>query len=347
MTGLRKPAGFVHLRVKSAYSLLEGAIRPKELAELAYANAMPAVAVTDVNNLFGAYELSESLAKKGVQPILGCLLAVDFDKPQLSGAVIRQRPPLLPLLVQNETGFRNLTKLLSAAYLDVEAGDWPHVTPEKLAAHAGGLIVLTGGPGGPLNRLIVEGQPQAAEVLLDRLSAKFGDRLYVELQRHGLPEERAAENALIDFAYAKRLPVVATNDVHFGAADMYEAHDALLCIADGTFVSQSDRRKLTREHRFKTPEEMAVQFADLPEAIENTIEIARRCAFRPKKRNPILPQFIPDSGRTPADELRVQAEEGLSRRLMLHGLYADDKVYRDRLEYELGVITRMDFPGYF
>ena len=347
MTGARKPAGFIHLRVKSPYSLLEGAIRPDELANLAYTNAMPAVAVTDVNNLFGAYEISETLVKKGVQPIMGCLLAVDFDPPQTPGAVIRQRPPLLPLLAQNEAGYRNLTKLLSAAYLEVEAGDWPQVTPEKLAAHADGLIALTGGPGGPLNRLIVEGQPDAAAAVLDRLSAMFGNRLYVELQRHGLPEERATENALIDFAYSKRLPLVATNDAHFSVAEMYEAHDALLCIAEGTFVSQQDRKRLTREHRFKTAEEMAVQFADLPEAIENTIEIARRCAFRPKKRQPILPQFIPESGRTPAEELRVQAEEGLARRLKLHGLYADEQVYRDRLEFELGVITRMDFPGYF
>src|SRR5690242_14004528 len=301
MTNPRKPAAFVHLRVKSAYSLLEGAIRARELANLARDNAMAAVAVTDVNNLFGVYEISETLARAGVQPIVGCTLSVDFDPPQLGGAMVRQRPPMLPLLAQNDAGYRNLTKLLSAAYLSVEPGDWPHVKPELLAAHAEGLIALTGGPGGPLNRLIVEDQIEAAEALLDRLAAMFGNRLYVELQRHGLPEERAAEGKLIDFAYAKRLPLVATNDVHFGTADMYEAHDALLCIAEGTFVSQQDRRRLTREHRFKTAEEMAVQFADLPEAIENTVQIAQRCAFRPKKRNPILPQFVPESGLSPAD----------------------------------------------
>ena len=347
MTSPRKPAGFVHLRVKSAYSLLEGAIRPDQLAKLALENAMPAVAVTDVNNLFGVYEISETLAKAGVQPIVGCLLAVDFDPPQLGGAMVRQRPPMLPLLVKDDAGYRNLTKLLSAAYLTVEPGDWPHVKPELLAAHADGLIALTGGPGGPLNRLIVENQADAAEALLERLSAMFRNRLYVELQRHGLPEERAAEGKLIDFAYARRLPLVATNDVHFGAADMYEAHDALLCIAEGNFVSQQDRRRLTREHRFKTAEEMAVQFADLPEAIENTIEIAKRCAFRPKKRAPILPKFVPESGRSPADELRAQAEEGLARRLAAHGLHAEEQVYRDRLAYELDVIIGMEFSGYF
>jgi DNA polymerase-3 subunit alpha len=324
MAEARKPAQFVHLRVKSAYSLLEGAIRPKELAELARKHAMPAVGITDVNNLFGVYEISEALADKGVQPIVGCLLSVELDDAAPAAALsTRARPPNLPVLVQNETGYRNLAKLLSAAYLGAEPGDWPHVKAAGLAAHAEGLIALTGGPGGPLNRLLVEGQPEAASELLDRLKAMFGNRLYVELQRHGLPEERAAEEQLIDLAYEKDLPLVATNDVHFGGADMYEAHDALLCIADGTFVSQQDRRRLTREHRFKSPAEMAAQFADLPEAIENTIEIAKRCAFRPKKRDPILPQFVPESGLPPADELQAQAEAGLTRRLKEHGLFAD------------------------
>jgi DNA polymerase-3 subunit alpha len=343
----RKTASFVHLRVKSAYSLLEGALRPKDLAELAHAAAMPAVAVTDVSNLFGVYEISEALAKKGVQPIVGCLLSVDLGMYQPVAGMARERPPLLPLLVQNDLGYRNLIKLLSRAYLDAEPGDYPHVKGDLLAAHSVGLIALTGGRGGPLNRLVVEGQPDAANELLDRLAEMFPNRLYVELQRHNMAEERAAEDQLVDLAYAKRLPLVATNDVHFGKADMYEAHDALLCIADSSFVSQQDRRKLTREHRFKTAAEMAAQFADLPEAIENTIEIAKRCAFRPKKRDPILPKFVPESGLTPADELRKLAEEGLVARLKAHGLYADEKIYRDRLEYELGVIINMDFPGYF
>ncbi len=344
----RKRAGFVHLRVKSAYSLLEGALRPGELVELARESGMPAVAITDVNNLFGVYELSDTLAKAGVQPIVGCLLSVELDEAMpVAAAATRRKPPALPLLVQNDLGYRNLTKLLSAAYLGAEPGDWPHVKAAMLAAHADGLIVLTGGPGGPLNRLLGEGQPDAAGALLDRLAAMFPDRLYVELQRHGLAEERAAEQKLVDFAYAKGLPLVATNDVHFGAEDMYEAHDALLCIADASFVGQEDRRRLTREHRFKTPAEMAAQFADLPEAVENTLEIARRCAFRPKKRNPILPNFVPESGRTPEAEMRALAEAGLAAKLDQHGRFADDKVYRDRLEYELGVIETMGFAGYF
>src|SRR5882672_11226293 len=342
-------ANFVHLRVKSPYSLLEGAVRPEELASLARDMRMPAVAVTDTNNLFGVYEIADTLAKAGVQPIIGVTLSVGLDDSGEQGRnhSVPRAYPSVALLVKDEVGYVHLSKLLSSAYLDVEPGELPHASAEKLAANSAGLILLTGGPNGPINRLIADGQPQAAEFLLDKLYNLFGDRLYVELQRHGLPNEAAVEEKLIDLAYAKGLPLVATNDVHFGGEDMYEAHDALLCISDGTFLDVEDRRRLTPEHRFKSAQEMTALFADLPEAIENSIEIARRCAFRPKKRNPILPQFIPDSGLTPADELRAQAEAGLKRRLVDHGLFGEEKTYWDRLEFELGVIIGMWFSGYF
>ena len=339
-------SSFVHLRVKSAYSLLEGAVRPKELGALAAGMDMPAVAVTDSDNLFGVYELSDMLRAAGVQHIVGALLSLELAPPT-PGARPR-KPAQLPLLAQDETGYLHLCKLLSADYLDVGPGDYPHVMVEKLAAHGGGLIALTGGPGGPVNRLLLEGQRAAAEAALDRLAAVFPNRLYVELQRHGLAEERATEEALLDMAYARDLPIVATNDVHFGAASMYEAHDALLCIADGAFVSQDDRRRLTREHRFKTGAEMAAQFADLPEAIENTLEIARRCAFVPKKRKPILPVFVPESGLTAQAELKAQAEAGLAARMAkAKQLSAEAGAYHERLAYELGIINQMGFPGYF
>src|SRR5690349_12769021 len=251
MADERAAAQFVHLRVKSAYSLLEGAIRPKELVELARSHAMPAVAITDVNNLFGVYEISEALAKAGIQPIVGSLLSVDLEhQPQTPGT--RRKPPALPLLVQNIAGYANLSRLLSAAYLKAEPGEWPHVKEDMLAANGAGLIALTGGPGGPINRLLSEGQIEAARTLLARLAQVFPNRLYVELQRHGLAEERAAEERLVDFAYAMDLPLVATNDVHFADEEMYESHDALLCIADATFVGQQDRRRLTKAHRFKS-----------------------------------------------------------------------------------------------
>lgn len=340
-------AAFVHLRVKSAYSLLEGAVRPEEMPGLAREAGTPAMAVTDVNNLFGVFEICDTLADGGIQPIVGTLLSVEMAPRAPHHQGPRPKPPHIPLLAQTEQGYRNLTRLLSAAYLEVEAGEWPHVTAEKLFAHAEGLIALTGGPGGVLNTLLEDGQTDAARAVLERLAGAFPNRLYVELQRHDLPAERAAEEGLIAMAYAMDLPLVATNDVHFGPADMYAAHDALLCIADGAFVSQDDRRRLTREHRFKTADEMALKFADLPEAIANTVEVARRCAFRPGKRKPILPVFHPESGLDAGAELKAQAEAGLEHRLTGAPLAAPRQTYDERLAYELDIIARMGFPGYF
>ncbi|MEE8439758.1 MAG: DNA polymerase III subunit alpha [Micropepsaceae bacterium] len=338
-------ADFVHLRVRSAFSLLEGAVRPKELASLARDARMPAVAVTDTDNLFGVYQITEALSKEGVQPIVGVTLSLDLGIAQ--SPATRQDYPALALLVKDEGGYIELSKLLSRAYLETEPGDLPHATMEKLTQHNKGLIALTGGPSGPINRLLIAGQPEAAEEALECLSNIFGDRLYVELQRHGMANERGVEDMLLDLAYGHDIPIVATNDVHFGPEDMYEAHDALLCISAATFIDVEDRKRLTPEHRFKSTEEMTELFSDLPEAIENTIEIARRCAFHPKRCNPILPQFVPESGLTPEEELRDQAQKGLKRRLAKHGLFADEKTYWERLEYELGVIVGMDFPGYF
>ncbi len=346
MSAVKGHAGFVHLRVRSIYSLLEGAVRPKEVASLAREIRMPAVAVTDSNNLFGVYEICDEITKAGVQPIVGVTLTVDLD-PAPAPILARRSYPAIALLVKDEDGYVQLSQLLSSAFLEVEAGDLPHATAARLAAHAEGLIALTGGANGPVNRLLAEGQPQAAEAALDRLIEMFGNRLYVELQRHGRPNEAAVESQLIDMAYAKGLPLVATNDVHFGRANMYEAHDALICIAEGTFVDVEDRRRMTPEHRFKSAEEMRALFSDLPEAIENTLEVARRCAFRPKKRQPILPQFVPESGLEADAELRAQAAAGLKRRLGEHGLYAEEKAYWARLEFELNVVIGMGFPGYY
>jgi DNA polymerase-3 subunit alpha len=340
-------ASFVHLRVKSAYSMLEGAVRPKDLPGLCADAGTPAVAVTDTNNLFGVFEITETLLKAGIQPIVGTLLSVEFAPRSPIQTGSRKKPPHVALLVQNEAGYLNLTRLLSAAYLEVEPGDWPHVKADTLFAHAEGLILLTGGSGGPVNQLLLDGSTEGAQALLERMAAAFPGRLYVELQRHNLAEERAAEDGLLGMAYAQGLPLVATNDVHFGKADMYEAHDALLCIADGAFVSQDDRRRLTREHRFKTAREMGIVFADLPEALDNSVEIARRCAFRPMKRKPILPVFVPVSGRSSVDELKAQAEEGLEHRLKTAPLAETRQAYDERLDYELGIINTMGFPGYF
>ncbi|MBF9034617.1 DNA polymerase III subunit alpha [Rhodobacterales bacterium HKCCE2091] len=337
---------FIHLRVHTEYSLLEGAMRVKKLPAAAAAMGMPALAVTDTNNMFCALEFSETAAKAGVQPIVGCQVDLLAATPAPGE---RAAPPApIVLLAQDETGYRNLMKLNTALYLRGDGGPL-HVTVEELDAHSDGLICLTGGPDGPLGRLLRAGQRPAAEALTDKLAAAFPDRLYVELQRHpgdgGLPEAEAlSEPGHVEIAYARKLPLVATNDVYFPKAEMYEAHDALICIAEGAYVDQqAPRRRLTPQHYFKTPEEMAALFADLPEALENTVEIARRCAFRARTHPPILPRFADNE----VEELRRQAQEGLAARLAVIPHAAPVEEYEKRLDFELGIIEGMGFPGYF
>jgi len=337
---------FIHLRVHSEHSLLEGAVRIRALAPLCRAARMPAVALTDTNNLFGALEFSETMAKAGIQPIVGC--QVDVAEPPTRPGDRAARPAPVVLLAQNEAGYRNLLALNSCMYLDPERMR-PHVTPAEIEARAEGLICLSGGPEGPVGRLAAQAQAGAARALLSRLSAAFPGRLYVELQRHGSagtrPEaERASEALLVELADELSLPLVATNDVHFPDPEMFEAHDAMLCIAGGAYVDQAaPRRRLTPDHHFRGPEEMAALFADLPEAVENTVEIARRCAFRPRTRDPILPRFAEDE----AEALRAQAEAGLEARLAAHPPAAAREAYETRLAHELDVIEGMGFPGYF
>ena len=288
--------------------------------------------------MFAALEFSVKARDKGIQPIVGCQVTLQGDA---TGPVV--------LLAQNQAGWLNLMSLSSCLYLR-EGGALPHVSVDELCDRSEGLICLTGGATGPLGQLIAQGQTDKASALADRLSKAFPTRLYIELQRHPgdngqlMLAEAASEAGLIELAYAKDLPLVATNDVYFPKSTMYEAHDALICIAEKAYVDQSQpRRRLTPQHYFKSPQEMAVLFADLPEAIENTVEIARRCAFAVAKHAPILPKFADDE----VAELRRQAREGLEERLKVipHAVSVED--YHARLDFELGIIEQMGFPGYF
>ncbi|NNK66852.1 MAG: DNA polymerase III subunit alpha, partial [Rhodobacteraceae bacterium] len=337
---------FIHLRLHSEYSLLEGAVRLKKLPGLCRDLGMPAVALTDTNNMFAALEFSVSALEAGIQPIVGC--QIDLADQAVPGE--RPIPPApLVLLAQNEEGYANLMKLNSRLYLEAEK-DRPWVSLDDLGLHCAGLICLTGGPDGPVGRLLRNGRREPAEALVKRLAEMFGDRLYIELQRHpgedGQPPEaeRQSERGHVEIAYAMGLPLVATNDVYFPKPDMYEAHDALICIAEGAYVDQQEpRRHLTAQHYLKSPSEMAALFADLPEAIENTVEIARRCAFAVSRHDPILPRFAENE----VEELRRQAEEGLKERLAVIPHAAPVEEYEKRLEFELGIIEGMGFPGYF
>ena len=351
-SSLVKTVGFVHLHVHSAYSLREGALSIEALAKLAKADATPALGIADANNLFGALEFSEKLTKAGVQPIVGAQIVVDFGDAPSAARLVEARAARAPivLMAQNEAGYRALMRLASRVWLDPKDGDEPHVAFAALEG-AEGLIALTGGPAGPIDRALRLGMPDLAAARLKRLAPLFDGRLYVEIQRHGLESERAVEPALIDLADADGLPLVATNEPYFAAAADFEAHDALLCVAEGALVSAAERRRLSPEHRFKTRAEMRALFADLEEAADNSVAVALRCAYRPQKRKPILPHYTAPGGEAVNEEqeLRRQARDGLERLIARYGCapgHSPDD-YRQRLEYELGVIVRMKFPGYF
>ena len=349
-----KAVGFVHLHVHSAFSLREGALAIGTLAKLAKADAMPALAITDTNNLFGALEFSGE-ARQGRHPAdhrragdgrfrrrSGRLVAA-FRAAHGPRADRAPRPERRRIPASDAACFRSLAR---------PEGRRGAACAVRRAAGCEGLIALTGGPAGPIDRALARQMPDVAETRLRRLAEAFDKRLYVEIQRHGIELEAAIEPALIDLAERSGLPLVATNEPYFAARSDYEAHDALLCVAEGAVMSTPDRRRLSPEHRFKTRAEMTELFADLPEATEASVEIAMRCAYRPLTRKPILPRFSVPGGAVVDEEkeLRRQAREGLEDRLdpprPRAGLCAR-RHYDERLAFELDVIVKMKFPGYF
>ena len=364
--------GFVHLHVHSSYSLLEGALPIARLAELAKKDRQPALALTDTDNMFGALEFSEKMAGVGIQPIVGCALGIDFGDHDQRASALGEGWPRIVLLAAREDGYRSLMRLCSRAYLDTEQTERPHLKLDWLAGETDGLIALSGGINGPLDAAIGAGQSALVVSRCEHLQRLFGDRLYIELQRHGMPAERVAEPALIELAYTRGISLVATNEPFFASREDYEAHDALLCIAEGRLIAEGERRQLTTEHRFKSRTEMMALFADLPEALAASVEIAERCAFRPRTLAPILPRFSTgpkdgEAGRpqdeqaqkakaagaaneaNEAEELRRAAFAGLEQRLARHPLAPGHSVedYRERLSFELGVIASMKYAGYF
>ncbi|WP_037501296.1 DNA polymerase III subunit alpha [Sphingomonas jaspsi] len=329
---------YVPLRVFSSFTMLEGAIEPKAIAKQAKKLGFPAIALNDRNGLYAAMAFGDACLAEGVQPIVGALLAVarpgDIGP---AGAI-----DWLVLLAQDQTGYDNLCKLVSVSHIDRPITEDPHVSFEGLDGLTDGLICLTGGGEGAIARLFADGQADKAGSYAGRLKALFPDRLYVEISRRNNPIEESAEGALIDLAYALDLPLVATNPAQYAEPDFHAAHDAMLCIANSTYVENGDRPTSSPEAWLKPADVMTSLFDDLPEAIANTAVIAQRCAVTAPKRRPILPRLSDDEDET----LRREAHAGLERRI--DGKSEEDKArYRERLDFEIDVITRMGFSGYF
>ncbi len=323
--------------------MLEGAIEPKAIGETAKKLGFPAIAICDRNGLYGVMPFQDAAKAKGVQPLIGALLGV--RRPMSDGQFVRD---WLPLYAQSEAGYGNLCRLVSMAHLDRPEEFDAHVTLEQLAGLTDGLIALTGGAEGAVARLLAQGQAKSAAEHLARLQELFSDRLYIELSRRGDAVEEVAESALIELAYTRNIPLVATNPAFFAEPDFFDAHDAMLCISDGEYIESPDRRRSSRETWIKTGRQMGELFADLPEALANTLVIARRCTALAPYRNPILPSLAGDRD-AEDQQLRDDARAGLEKRLEIAGItdMGERKVYFDRLKFEADVITSMGFSGYF
>lgn len=322
------PPKFIHLRNHTEFSLSEGALRISETPDLCIQNGMPAAAITDSGNLFGIMQFSKTLSSKGVQPIIGCEIFVEGSK--------------LVLYAKDEAGYQNLLKLVSLSFLESSSPDNASVDLKIIEQYSEGLLCLTASYEGELSKLILAGEDDKALAFAERLLGIFGDRLYIELTRHGFEKEEKAEKKLIEVAYDLNIPLIATNNCFYATPDMFEAHDALLCIAQGKVVVDENRERLNEEFYFKSADEMLELFADIPEATANTVQFAKRCHIKAEPRNPLLPDYETD--RTAEDELKHQATEGLKARLGKGELPQD---YQERLDYELGIINKMQFPGYF
>ncbi len=350
---------FIPLRNHTTYSLCQGAIKIPDLIKRAESFKIPAIGIMDSQNLFAALEFSSACKKAGIQPIIGCEILIRFNDPNqknLSNLDIENSFSKLPLIARNDEGYKNLMYLVSHSFLNRENGLSPHINFELLTEKSAGLIALSGGVEGPLAKLINNNQDNKLQDLVKQLSQTFADNFYIEITRHNTAIEEKLEAKFIDLAFKNNLPLVATNDVYFLSREMHEAQDILSCIGEGRFFLEADRKKNSPEQYFKSPQELEELFSDLPEAIENTVNIAKKCHIMAFERPPTLPRFNNSADFNEAAELKKQASEGLEMRLQ--SKFAVEEIaattqqelrqqYFARLDFEVSVITKMQFDGYF
>jgi len=337
---------FVHLRLHTEYSVTDGLVRVGEAVKRARDIAMPALGLSDLSNTFGWVKFYRAARGAGIKPVFGCDVWV-------TNAVDRNRPSRLMLLVQHREGYRRLCELLTRAYQENLYRGRAEIAPAWLADGTEGLLALSGGDAGNVAQAILDEKPDAARTAAEAWAALFPGRYYLELQRFGQPHTERLIDALLDIGAALNLPAVATHPIQFIAPDDFKAHEARVCIAEGMMLGDPRRpRPFTAEQYFKTPDEMAELFADLPEALANSVEIAKRCNLTLELGKSRLPDFPTPDGMSLDDYMRQRAFEGLHER-MAH-LYPDEveraaklPEYIERLEFDLGTIIQMGLPGYF
>ncbi len=357
---------FINLRNHTTYSLCKGAITIPDLIAKASEFKMPAVGIMDSENLFAALEFSLAAKKLGIQPIIGAEILVNFankDQKNLSNLDIENSLAKLPLIAMNDSGYKNLMYLVSSSYLNRQQNPQlkslsPHISFDLLKEKSSGLIALSGGVDGILTKLLDEDQEKKLDLLIKEIIKTFGpNNFYIEITRHNCQLEQKYEEALVNLAHKYDIALVATNDVYFLTKEMHEAQDALMCIGMGNFLGETNRPRLTNQQYFKSGEEMEQLFHDLPEAIENTVNIAKKCHIMAFERQPTLPLYPTKDNNSEAEELKIKAVIGLNNRLekKFNSQSKSDECnqeqikqeYFARLEYELQVITKMNFSGYF
>ena len=350
---------YIALRNHTTYSLCKGAIKITDLIDKAKALQMPALGIMDSQNLFGALEFSLACKKAGIQPILGCEMMIDFnlqDSKNISNVDFTENLCKTPLIATSEEGYRNLMFLVSESYLKRQNGIVPFVNFELLKQKSNGIIALSGGSEGLIGKLLLRGQDKQAQKFLLKIKEIFNNNFYIEITRHGTKNEELIEEKLLQMAFENSTPIVATNDVYFLTPEMHEAQDILSCIYEGHSLVEENRKKNSPEQYFKNYQQFLELFKDLPEAIANTINIAKKCHTMAFERPPTLPKFNNEANFDEALELRNQSLEGLKMRLKNKFLIEEinietqqkiEKEYFERLEYELGIIIKMNFSGYF
>jgi len=329
---------FVHLRVHSEFSLIDGLVRVGPLMKSVASAHMPAVAITDRTNFFGLIKAYKAAEREGVKLIVGA----DFELLEAD-----ERRSQITFLAQNHTGYKNLTVLISRAYQEGQILGRPLLRREWIEACSEGLLALSGGRGGDVGQHLLAGRDADAEQALTWWMSQFPERFYLELQRTGREYEEDYLHAAVTLAAGADCPVVATNEVCFLTPDEFDAHEARVCIGDGRTLNDPRRpRHFSEQQYLRSPEEMAELFQDIPEAIENTVHIAQRCTAEIELGKAYLPDFPTPVGVSIEQHLENLSNEGLDQRLALLNIQ-DDSVYRDRLKFELDIINQMGFPGYF
>ncbi len=336
---------FTHLKIHTQYSICEGALRTADLARYCKENKIKAAGLCDSNNLCGALEFSETLAKTKTQPIIGTQINIHY----------KNHTGKIPLFAKNLEGYKNLIKLSSKSFLEIEDSEEPHCKIEDIEKYSKGLILLTGTFDGFFGKLFSKNLTDTISLLLAKLKKIYEDNLYIEIQRHNDVGEKLFENFLLNLSKQLDLPIIATHEVFYLDKDMYEAHDAYLCIGEKTYLNVKDRRKYSNQHYLKKSEEMSDLFKDLPDALKNNENFPLRISYRPKNSAPILPNIQTTNSKSIDEILKEESKSGLNDKLKEYVLpelkdnnkIKTEKIYQDRLDHEISIISKMKYSSYF